>query len=308
MIRCISLLAAATLAGISAPAMGQGVYDPGPPPLPEDFAAGTWEGEWQGSWETADTWRGVWHGTYTGLDGYPVEAEYRGTFIGDTRFVSDGGEVLYRDHDSGWREDRAEGWDEHAREGVRMPGPGMPPQSYGSRLGYSPDQRAAWLENCRAAYYDGEGRRRGEIIGGVLGAVAGGVAGNRIADGARLGGTLIGAGVGGLAGAAIGGAIGGERDRDRYDECEAYLLRYEQSYAAGHGAYAQGTGYGHGYGYGPVMWVKVPIVRKRRDCGCERVVEEWIEEEEVVAAPPRVKRVRIQQPAPVKTKTIRYTK
>ena len=300
MIRCTTLLAAATLAGMSVPAMGQAGYDPGlPPPLPDDYAAGNWEGQWQGSWDDAQTWRGVWYGTYTGLDGYPVEAEYRGTFIGVTRFVSDGGQVLYRDHDRGWREDQAEGWDDH-RRGARPHGRGMPAPAHGARIGYPPDQRAAWLEDCRAAYYDGAGRRRGEIVGGVLGAVAGGVAGNRIADGAGLGGTLIGAGVGGLAGAAIGGAIGGERDRDRLDECEAYLLRYEQSFAGGQGA--------HGYGYGPVMWVKVPIIRKRSDCNCERMVEEWIEEEEIAPAPAPVKRVRIRQPAPVKTKTVRYAK
>lgn len=298
MIRRISLLAAAALAALPAAALAQGVYDPGlPPPLPEDYAGGTWEGEWQGSWDDAQTWRGVWHGTYTGLDGYPVEAEYRGTFVGDTRFVSDGGQVLYRDHDRSWREDRGE----HARDAL-MHDRGMPAPAHGARLGYAPEQRAAWLDNCRAAYYDGAGRRRGEIVGGVLGATIGGVAGNRIADGARLGGTLVGAGVGGLAGAAIGGAIGGERDRDRLDECEAYLLRYEQSLAGGHGAY------GYRYGFGPVMWVKVPIVRKRRDCGCERVVEEWIEEERIVTPPAPDKRVRIQQPAPVKTKTVRYAK
>jgi hypothetical protein len=182
---------------------------------------------------------------------------------------------------------------------------GPPLHAAPQATGYPPEQRAAWLEQCRASYYDESGRRRGEVIGGVLGAVAGGVAGSEIAEGGdNLGGTLIGAGVGGLAGAAVGGAIGAEADRDRIDECEAYLLRYEQSHY-GHGAgarYDHGQGaYGYHYPYPyPVMWVKVPIVTERRDCGCETVVEEWVEEE---PAPPRIRRV-----APRRDKRIRTTK
>jgi hypothetical protein len=171
--------------------------------------------------------------------------------------------------------------------------------------GYAPEQRAAWLEQCRATYYDESGRRRGQVVGGLLGAVAGGVAGSEIAEGDdNLGGTLIGAGVGGLAGAAVGGAIGAEADRDRMDECEAYLLHYEQSYR-GHGpggphGYGQGPyGYHYPYPY-PVMWVKVPIITERRDCGCETVVEEWVEEE---PAPPHIRRV-----APPRGKRVRITK
>ncbi len=313
MIRSASLLAAAALAALSAPALAQdGYYDPRqPPPLPEPGAAGVWEGEWQGAWEDEDTYRGVWHGTYVGLDGEPIEAEYRGTFIGDARFVSEDGRVLYRD-DYGWQEDRAEGWERYAGH-RRMAPPMAHRPDPGPRVGYSPEQRADWLARCREAYYDESGRRRGQAIGGVLGAVAGGVIGNRIADGERLGGTLVGAGVGALAGAAIGGEIGAGRDRDRYDECEAYLVQYEQSFAGGYGHAPGGYGYGYGYPTGPVMWVKVPIVRERRGCGCQRVVEERIVEERVVveervAVPQGEKRVRIVRPAPVQTKTVRYTK
>jgi hypothetical protein len=176
---------------------------------------------------------------------------------------------------------------------------GPPPYGAPHAMGYPPEQRAAWLEECRARYHDESGRRRGQVIGGLLGAVAGGVAGNEIAEGSdNLGGTLIGAGVGGLAGAAVGGAIGSEADRHRIDACEAYLLHHEQGYRGyGHG---QGTyGYHYPYPY-PVMWVRVPIVTERRDCGCETVVEERVEEE---PAPPRIRRV-----APPRDKRIRITK
>jgi hypothetical protein len=172
---------------------------------------------------------------------------------------------------------------------------GPPPHA----MGYPPEQRAAWLEECRARYHDASGRRRGQVIGGLLGAVAGGVAGSAIAEGSdNLGGTLIGAGVGGLAGAAIGGEIGAEANRDRIDECEAYLLRHEQSYR-GHGPGPGAYGYHYPYPY-PVMWVRVPIVTERRDCGCETEVEEWVEEE---PAPPRIRRT-----VPRRDKRIRITK
>ena len=104
--------------------------------------------------------------------------------------------------------------------------------------------------------------------------------------------------------AAIGGAIGSESDRDRLDECEAYLLRHEQGYrgpvyAQAHGypqGHAQGAyGYHYPYPY-PVMWVKVPIVTERRGCGCETVVEEWVEEEETT--PPPARRAKIRRVAP----------
>ena len=181
------------------------------------------------------------------------------------------------------------------------------PYGEGPAMGYSPEQRAAWLDQCRAAYHDAAGRERGQVIGGLLGAAAGGVAGNRIAgSGSRLGGTLIGAGVGALAGAAIGGAVGAEADRERLDECEAYLVRYEQSYQGYAAGYAPGAyGYHYPYPY-PVMWVRVPIVTERRgDCGCQTVVEEFSEEQ---PAPPPVRttrRVKIQRVAPEPDKRVR---
>jgi hypothetical protein len=205
--------------------------------------------------------------------------------------------------DDEWEEypDDEYGDDEDVREHHRDRAghPGM--RGHGPRhpMGYPLEHRAAWLEQCRAAYYDESGRRRGQVIGGLLGAVAGGVAGSEIAEGDdNLGGTLIGAGVGGLAGAAVGGAIGAETDRERIDECEAYLLRHEQSYA-GYGHAAGAYGYHYPYPY-PVMWVKVPVVTERGDCGCESVVEEWVEEE---SAPPRIRRV-----APRRDKRVRVTK
>lgn len=189
--------------------------------------------------------------------------------------------------------DEEEAWEDH--------GSGPAPHA----MGYPPEQRAAWLEQCRARYHDESGRRRGQVLGGVLGAVAGGVAGGAIAEGDdNLGGVLIGAGVGGLAGAAVGEAIGADAGRDRIDECEVYLLRYEQSYRGygpGHGPGHASGAYGYHYPYPyPVMWVKVPIVTERRDCGCETVVEEWVEEE---PAPPRIRRA-----VPARDKRIRITK
>ncbi|HYC82629.1 MAG TPA: hypothetical protein VEB68_07715 [Croceibacterium sp.] len=223
-------------------------------------------------------------------------------------------------HD-GWQDDEPYGDpDAHPGEWREAAPPAGHYPAAAPRMGYSPEQRAAWLDDCRRVYYDDRGERRGEIIGGVLGGVAGAVAGNRILDSSRLGGTLIGGGVGALAGSAIGGAIGEADDRDRYDdrldECEAYLTRYERSFAGGGYGHPPGPdahGYGHGYGYaypypGPVMWVKVPIMRERRPgCGCEEVVEEYVEEQPVArrTVPPREKRVRIQ-PAP--DKRVRYTK
>lgn len=236
-LRFASLLAAAAMAVLAAPALAQDSYDPGPPPpLP------AWDEE---------------------LDEYPDD------------------EYLGKEEDDAWEEQAAH----H----------GPPPHA----MGYPPDQRAAWLEDCRARYHDANGRARGQVIGGLLGAVAGGVAGAAIAEGDdNLGGALIGAGVGGLAGAAIGGEAGAESDRARLDECAAYLLQYERSYR-GHGPGHAAGAYGYHYPYPyPVMWVRVPIMTERRDCGCETVVEEWTEEE---PAPPRVRR-----PAP--DKRVRITK
>lgn len=266
-IRSASLLAAVALAGLAAPALAQD-YDRGPPPEAEHGWA---EEEWDEE----------------------VHADEGGHGDAHRRIE------VYRIH-------RSDSPDGHGL-------PPLGPAYQGARphpMGYPPEQRAQWLEQCRATYYrDDRGEQRGEVIGGVLGAVAGGVAGNRIAGrGDRLGGTLIGAGVGGLAGSVVGGAVGRDADRDRaVDECEDYLLQYEQSYRGpgpgyGQGGYAHG-GYGHGavgYAYPypyPVMWVKVPIQTRHghgSDCGCETVVEEWVEER---PAPPPPRRVR---PAPDK--------
>ena len=210
----------------------------------------------------------------------------------------------YEDEDPRWEEQRGSHGDAHGAGPGEWRGHGGAQQ-----MGYSPEQRDQWLAQCRATYHDESGQRRGQVIGGVLGGVAGGVAGNRIAGrGDRLGGTLIGAGVGGLAGVAIGGAIGAEADRDRRDECEDYLARYEQSYLG------PGPGYSHGYAQGaygyhypypyPVMWVKVPIHTVRhRDCGCETVVEEVVVEE--AAPPPRARRTKIRRIAPTPDKRVR---
>jgi len=166
------------------------------------------------------------------------------------------------------------------------------------QLGYTEEQRDAWLTECRLlysrdSYYDrgyyGRGRHDddadGGIIGGLLGAVIGGIAGNRIADGERLGGTLIGAGLGGLAGAVIGSAIDAADGDDDYDYheagedswasqyCNAYLRRYEAGATAGHythAAYAQPVmmvARQRGHHHGPQC---------REQCR-EAVREEWVD-------------------------------
>jgi hypothetical protein len=271
--RIASLLAAAALAGAvgswATPALAQHHSD-GPPPLPDP----AWDQDEPSDWQ-AD---------------------------GDR---ADGPE---------WRDDQDGDWD---RAG---PPPGLPPMIHGQypgmvpHMGYSPEQRAEWLEQCHQAFYDGRGERRGEAIGAVLGGAAGAIAGNRIADNHRLAGTLIGGGAGALAGAAVGGAIGEAHDRDRFDECETYLARYEQSFAGGPGMgrspgmayshHAEGYGFYPGFAYpGPVMWVRVPIIREhRRDCGCQEVVEEVVEER--ASPPPRPR----PAPAPRREKRVRYSK
>jgi hypothetical protein len=211
------------------------------------------------------------------------------------------------DHE--WNEWEAEGvyegddygYSEEYASDYPPPYPG-PQHEYGSQpMGYSPMQRAAWLDECRARV-GADGRERGTAIGGVLGAVAGGVAGNRIAGGNRLAGTMIGAGVGGVAGAIIGGELGDGGDAARYDQCEAYLLDYERAQPAPQAGYGYGYGYGpppgYAYGYpGPVMWVRVPIMRERRgDCGCEHaLVEEVVEETVVERAPPPVRQTKVRR-------------
>ena len=175
------------------------------------------------------------------------------------------------------------------------------------RLGYTLQEREAWLADCRYVmsggsdygYYD-DRDGNGALVGGLLGAVVGGVAGNRIADGDRLLGTVVGAGLGGLAGAAIGSAVDGDGRRGRElsaDEvyaaryCDAYLRRYEMSGGAGYG-YAQpvmmvqmvGAGHGQrGHRHGP-------------DC-TTTVREEWVEVEAPAPAPRRARRVVAPRPA-----------
>lgn len=195
---------------------------------------------------------------------------------------------------------------------MRMPGPGMQrferrvvgPMA-GPRPGYSPDERGAWIEQCRANFRgpdDGRGRRRGAAIGAGVGAIGGGIAGNQLAGrGDHLAGTAIGVGVGAVAGAVVGGAIGaaGDRDRGGDEYCERYLGQYEGGMAGmpmgpmpqampmgpgmEHGMMAPPMGYGWqpgyvtpGYMVPPLVWVRVPIVHERRDCGCEEVIEEEV--------------------------------
>lgn len=167
-------------------------------------------------------------------------------------------------------------------------------QGAAPRFAYSPAQRAAWLDECRANQLPQQ-RRTGGLLGGLLGAVVGGVAGNRIADGSRLAGTLIGGGVGAVAGAVIGSAIDRNGDDERearaFDFCEDYLGRYEA------GAMAQppyGYGYGQPAGYAmavPMMMVALPV-SGRRSVEREEIIEEWVEE----VPPARVHRT----PAPAK--------
>lgn len=185
-------------------------------------------------------------------------------------------------------------------------GPGMmhhgAMQSVGQRLGYSPEQRRAWLETCVANQLPPE-RRNGGLIGGLLGAVAGGVAGNRIADGSRLAGTLIGGGVGAVAGAVLGTVIDRDGDDDRLERavsyCETYLGNYEAQSM-------QQSGYGYGYpaaGYAmayPVMMVAVPTMGHQR-MEREEVVEEWVE----VSEPTYVSRPAPRPRAPAKRVPVR---
>lgn len=187
-------------------------------------------------------------------------------------------------------------WHEREQPMMRHAMPAQP----APRFAYSPEQRAAWIDECQANQLPRE-RRSGGLIGGLLGAVAGGVAGNRIADGSRLAGTLIGGGVGAVAGAVIGSAIDRGNDHEREEHafafCEDYLSRYEA------GTMAQ-PGYGYGYpaGYAmaiPVMMVAVPMAG-HRSVQREEIVEEWVEE----VPPARVHRTPapavVRAPAPVK--------
>ncbi|MBB5731952.1 hypothetical protein FHS61_000956 [Altererythrobacter atlanticus] len=214
--------------------------------------AGSFDGEWIGDWEAPETYRGVWRGTYIGANGEPVETEFRGVFLSDDGLVSDDGAVFHRDPQGARRHLKRQmpGGSGPGRHDFRQPGSNAQP------VGYTPQQRADWLNQCRARYWQAEASNggNGALVGGLLGAAIGGFAGNRIADGDRLLGTVIGAGVGGVAGAVIGDSVDGSSRRapEAYvDACEDYLLRYERSYAE--------QGYSQAPGYGPVRWVRVPI-------------------------------------------------
>lgn len=305
--RSLPLLTAASLLLVASPALANG-RGPVPAPYPAETSAetteGEWVGEWNGSWDDQDSYRGVWTGSYVGVDGEEYDAEYRGVFHGETRFISeDGAHELYREGDRGWRERSRRGARRlHGDMGYRNDGPAP-------RHGYSADARADWIEACRANYYgdanyDNDRRRNGGVIGGVVGAVAGGVIGNRVGGrGNRLAGTAIGAGVGGVAGAVAGNAIDrGNRRRDderRYDECEDYLARYEQgAHSYGQQGYYGQQAYGYGYGY-PVMMVPVPIVTTYRYYPVRETIVEDIEiiQEQVVEERPA--------PRPAPRRTIR---
>jgi hypothetical protein len=161
--------------------------------------------------------------------------------------------------------DRGPHWD---RSG---PGPYAPPHpTPNARFAYSAEQRAAWLDECRASQLPAE-RRSGGLIGGLLGGFAGGLVGNRVADGSRLVGTVVGGIGGAVAGAVIGSAIERSGDRRReeraIDFCEDYLNRYEL------GATSQ-PGHGYPMAYVPVMMQPVPAPARRVR---EEVIEEWVE-------------------------------
>ncbi|WP_374407221.1 glycine zipper 2TM domain-containing protein [Pelagerythrobacter sp.] len=204
--------------------------------------------------------------------------------------------------------------------------PMQPPFDYDSPppSRYAEFDRRAWLDDCRARFSAGDGRRDGRVAGGLIGAAAGGVIGNRIADGDRLAGTLIGAGVGGLAGLAAGDAIGGANDRERADDyCESLLARGSgdyapmQPYAPGYPAYpypapAYPAPYGYPAGYygadcgcGPAFtYMPVLVAIPQRAVVRETVREEWVE----VDHAPAPKRRAIHRPAPKPDKRIKYSK
>lgn len=205
---------------------------------------------------------------------------------------------------------------EHAAMHQEMHGAGHPAaQTYrsatGQVLGYSPEEREAWLADCRALYLGGDGYYAereerdgdGNLIGGLIGAVVGGIAGNRIAGrGDRLPGTILGAGIGGVAGLAIGSvidAISGDDDDDyEYDDrefadaahyCEAYLHRYES-----------GAGYAQPVYVQQVVMAPAAQIVRRPGRYREVVREEWVDVP--VAATPRPARRATPRPAPQSTK------
>ncbi|GEM_PF-1335735 len=302
-IRTLFLASSASLAVLSAPAAAQyvpveadtyvepGTYASdviGDERYETVVQSGTYRGEWEGEWRTPDSYTGRFDGTYTDLEGRVIDADYEGTWVDDTRFVSDDGLVLYRDGEFGWHEDAYRG--DGAYRMIRRDLPRQPaPPAYAPHLAYTAAQRDQWLSQCRSlrgemregtyiAYEDESERRSSGILPSIITAVIGGVAGNRIAgSGDRLAGTLIGAGVGGLAGLALtalaDGIANGDRDEEdlvyvepnySFDYCEAYLLNYERGYGTGsaEAAHVHGPDCGHAaVSYQPVM--HQPAVRRR---------------------------------------------
>lgn len=284
----ISLIAASAIAGAAAPAAAQDGYVLPPPPPPVSYP--------EPSYAPAPV--AVPASQYPAPPQATYESQYRET-----------GPVRHYGYD----------------EPTYAPPPPAPypvqhhaapqyPASYGGlppvpSVGYTRDEREAWLAQCRQQYF-GEGKRTGGLLGGLLGAVGGGVAGHELVDGSsrrRLGGTLIGAGIGGILGAGIGAAIGASADRRKIDECEAYLNQYTGGRGPGPVAPAYGPGYGYGYAYAyPVMMVPVQVQAPYVYTAPTRhetkyVVEEIVEEKVVV--PRRSKYVK-SAPAP----TTKYVK
>ncbi|WP_296675247.1 glycine zipper 2TM domain-containing protein [Novosphingobium sp.] len=141
------------------------------------------------------------------------------------------------------------------------------------------DQRAAWLDECRANH---RGGRKGKTIGGALvGGVVGGLVGNAVAGrGDKTLGTIAGAAVGAAAGGALGSGADRRDERRSIDYCESYLERHT---ASGYGQ----PGYGYTYAYQP-MTVMVPVMiaqaqpiaassqPRTRECTETQVIEEWV--------------------------------
>lgn len=113
----------------------------------------------------------------------------------------------------------------------------MPPVD-APRFGYSPEQRGAWLDECRGNHGGPmhDEQRRGHHGPGMRGP-----------------------------------------DGDGEEYCESYLQHYESMPAPVLDPHAIQPGYvTPGYVVPPLMWVRVPIIHEHRDCGCEEVVEEEV--------------------------------
>ena len=262
---------------------------------------------------------GDWDGTFVDIGGATIYGDFGGTWIGEDRFVTDEGRMLYLDDEGMWREDAmGEGEYRVERRVIRRDLPRREVAAHsGPVLGYTAEERAAWIAQCvslhdRSAYElysdpyyrhrDNDGN--GGLIGGLLGAVVGGFAGNRIDDdGNRLAGTLIGAGIGGVAGAVIGAAI--DRDDERYDDYGYYDDEVYYDNAAYYANYCNAylTNYERGYGVPgqvqavPVTMVATPARTARRALPRELHIE--VIEQEIAAERPTYR----AEPAPVSRRT-----